>query len=172
MVAKNSQKTRRSFGRTQIEKPKVSLIESPTTDAEPHTIKSNTTQHNTHQPNTMQPKAPIQPLENKESFSEITQIRIDVHLFDSLTNAIESAIFGGNYSIGSASHFVREALRDHANGAPLKAPHQKGTKKSLSLRLDQTLKSFWDTLPKRHRNNILERAVRSKLLNYQQTQAN
>ncbi|MGH7249406.1 MAG: hypothetical protein ACREGC_00345, partial [Minisyncoccia bacterium] len=102
------------------------------------------------------------------NFSHVTQIRINANLFDSIHNAVESAIFGGDYSIESASHFIREALREHANGATLKVAHENGIKKSLSIRIDQGLKGFWETLPKRHRNNILERAIRTKLLAYQQ----
>lgn len=157
--------TRRGLGRDALTKPNLSI---------PSATQRNTTQFGTSEPIATLPIAaglnlppPIYKQENSGNFSHVTQIRIDLHLFDSIHNAVESAIFGGNYSIESASHFIREALREHAAGAPLKVAHENGTKKSLSIRLDQSLKGFWDTLPKRHRNNILERAIRTKLLAYQ-----
>jgi len=109
------------------------------------------------------------PAKQELSFGRLphsTQIRINANLFDSVKNAVESAIWGGNYEFESASHFLREALREHATGKPLIVAHQGGPRKQLSLKLDDSLKGFWDTLPKRHRQNILERAVRTKLQEY------
>lgn len=158
--------TRRGFGRDEIKK----AIPTP----------SDTTARNLSQPNTIQPdlthdmntsaiatQPPVSySSEKAEQFSCVAQIRIDAQLFESLNNAVESAIFGGNYSIESASHFIRESLREHIAGKELKVAHQNGIKKPLSLRLDSQLNQFWQTLPKRHRNNILERAIRTKLLSY------
>lgn len=157
--------TRRGLGRDALTKPILSI---------PNVPQRNTTQSNTSESMATLPittglnlSPPVYKQENSGNFSHVTQIRIDLHLFDSIHNAVESAIFGGDYSIESASHFIREALREHAAGAPLKVAHENGTKKSLSIRIDQSLKGFWDTLPKRHRNHILERAIRTKLLAYQ-----
>jgi len=157
--------TRRGFGREAISKPNLSRS---------HTEVSAKERNDSVQPITSSPVAtqpiptpPIYIAENNGSFSHVTQIRIDAHLFDGIQNAVESAIFGGDYSIESASHFIREAMREHAAGTPLRVAHENGAKKSLSIRIDEHLKGFWDKLPKRHRNNILERAVRTKLLAYQ-----
>lgn len=157
--------TRRGLGRDTITKPNLS---SPKTER-PIKTQSNTAEYMTTSSVTtsLNLSPPIYMPESSNNFSHVTQIRIDTHLFDSIHNAVESAIFGGDYSIESASHFIREALREHAKGAPLKVAHENGAKKSLSIRIDETLKTFWDTLPKRHRNNILERAIRTKLLAYQ-----
>jgi len=149
--------TRRGFGRSDATSPKLS---------QPITTQPDIT----HSTVTVSPQHSEQPRyssEQKERFSCVAQVRIDAQLFDSLNNAVESAIFGGNYSVESASHFVREALREHIGGKELKVAHQNGAKKPLSLRLDSQLNEFWQTLPKRHRNNILERAIRTKLLSYQ-----
>lgn len=157
--------TRRGFGRSTLSKPTLTQSftvlseETPSVAPQPIPTLLNTT-HDI-------PSLPSYTMETSKSFPHIIQIRIDSFLFDSIHNAVESAIYGGNYSIESASHFIREALREHVAGAPLKVGHENGSKKSLSIRLDQNLKSFWDTLPKRHRNNILERAIRTKLLSYQ-----
>jgi hypothetical protein len=159
------QTTRRGFGREAISKPNLSrstveISPKATVDTiQPITLSPVASQHN--------PLPPVYMAEHSSSFSHVTQIRIDAHLFDGIQNAVESAIFGGDYSIESASHFIREAMREHAAGVPLKVAHENGSKKSLSIRIDEQLKSFWDKLPKRHRNNILERAVRTKLLAYQ-----
>jgi hypothetical protein len=152
--------TRRGLGRDALTKPILSI---------PNATQSNTSESMATLSVTtgLNLSPPVYKQENSGNFSYITQIRIDLHLFDSIHNAVESAIFGGNYTIESASHFIREALREHAAGAPLKVAHENGTKKSLSIRIDQSLKDFWDTLPKRHRNHILERAIRTKLLAYQ-----
>ena len=53
----------------------------------------------------------------------VVQIRINANLFDSVKNAIESAIWGGNYEFESASHFLREALREHASLPDIPLPH-------------------------------------------------
>jgi hypothetical protein len=163
MANKTSGKTRRSFGQRPLTNKKI---------VTPNQSQSITLQPNLSPPNLMKPEESLPRMmayeqEKSEAFTYITQIRIDAQLFESLNNAVESAIFGGNYSIQSASHFVREALKEHASGTPLKVAHQNGSKKSLSLRLNEQLKNFWDTLPKGHRNNILERAIRTKLLSYQ-----
>lgn len=164
---KNTEKTRRGFGRGAMVKPDLLNNNSPLPDTPP-----NSTQHDSTRPipltgTSVEIKtAPIYTSETQKSFTHVTQIRIDSNLFASINNAVESAIFGGNYDIESASHFVREALREHASGKPLQVAHGNGAKKSLSIRLDEALKNFWDTLPKRHRNNILERAIRTKLLSY------
>lgn len=159
----NSTTTRRNFGRESIVKPSV-VFHDPEVATQPMVTEPITTQLDTISPS---PNPLIYNPENTNSFAHVTQIRIDAHLFDSIHNAVESAIFGGNYSIESASHFIRESLKDHADGVPLKVAHKNGIKKSLSIRIDEKLKRFWDTLPKRHRNNILERAIRTKLLSYQ-----
>jgi hypothetical protein len=157
--------TRRGFGRDSISKPAIILsnhepyVTAQNNPIEPIPISYGTTMLN--------PSSPVYTSENSTNFTHVTQIRIDAHLFDSIHNAVESAIFGGDYSIESASHFIREALKDHATGTPLKMAHENGVKKSLSIRINEDLKRFWDTLPKRHRNNILERAIRTKLLSYQ-----
>jgi len=157
--------TRRGFGRDAISKPNLSRSNAEV---------STKTRNDTIQPMASLPVAahpismpPVYMAEHTGNFSHVTQIRIDAHLFDGIQNAVESAIFGGDYSIESASHFIREAMREHAAGSPLKVAHENGAKKSLSIRIDEHLKEFWDKLPKRHRNNILERAVRTKLLAYQ-----
>jgi hypothetical protein len=163
--------TRRGLGRDDIKKAVFTTNE--------------TTNHNTTQPNSIQPdithkisaivpeltsvvapQVPKYSSEQNQQFSAVAQIRIDAQLFESLNNAVESAIFGGNYAIESASHFIRESLREHIAGKELKVAHQNGIKKPLSLRLDNQLYEFWQTLPKRHRNNILERAIRTKLASY------
>jgi len=137
------------------------------------TLKNHITPQNPTQPNTAQHdftsitiKTSNQKNDLSERFDHMVQIRIHKHLFESIKNSVESAIFGGNYEIESASHFLREALRDHLNGKQLKVAHENGSKKAISLKLDNDLKAFWDTLPKRHRQNILERAVRTKLQEY------
>jgi hypothetical protein len=154
--------TKRSFGRGSITKP--ALNPSHQGYLTENKAASITTSLNTTSPNSI---VPVYNSESLENFDHVAQIRINSHLFDSIHNAVESAIFGGNYSIESASHFIREALKDHISGVPLKVAHENGSKKSLSIRMDEKLKRFWDTLPKRHRNNILERAIRTKLLSYQ-----
>lgn len=159
--------TRRGLGREAITKPNISRFNAETNTKESRT--SQTVQSVTLQPIVTQP-SPILPMfvpDHIGSFAHVTQIRIDTHLFDGIQNAVESAIFGGDYSIESASHFIREAMREYAGGGELKVAHNNGPKKSLSIRIDEHLKAFWDKLPKRHRNNILERAVRTKLLAYQ-----
>jgi len=142
--------TRRELGREIIKKPIIAF----STAEQPVATYSNTIQ-------------PVTTHYNAAAFTYVTQVRIDELLFQSIRNAVDSAIFGGNYSVESASHFIREALREHAQGKPLGVAHENGAKKSLSIRIDDNLKKFWETLPKRHRNNILERAIRTKLLSYQ-----
>jgi Arc/MetJ-type ribon-helix-helix transcriptional regulator len=166
--------TRRGFGRESITKPNIPLPmqEKPIST---HDISGSsvTTSFSLLESVTTSPittpipvVSPTYSHETSGNFFHIIQVRIDPHLFDSIHNAVESAIFGGDYSVESASHFIREALREHVAGKPLKVAHENGAKKSLSLRIDSSLKSFWETLPKRHRNNILERAIRTKLLSY------
>lgn len=157
--------TRRGFGREQITNlPKLMPAAEQPIDTLSSSTESVTTSFIT---TDVIPTPPLYTSESHHSFTYVTQIRIDIKLFDSIHNAVESAIFGGNYAIESASHFIREALKDHVSGMPLKVAHSNGIKKSLSIRMNEPLKRFWDTLPKRHRNNILERAVRTKLLGYQ-----
>lgn len=106
------------------------------------------------------------------SSSHSRQIRINIHLFDTLQNAVNSAISGGNYRYGSAADFMREALKDYAETKQLLLNVEKGVRKLMSLRLDEDLKNFWDSLPSRQKPNILERAIRTKLLNADKAQPN
>lgn len=158
MVKAKTAPTRRGFGREAIKTPDLTqpITTQPDAMLPVETLSVSTS-----------PSTPKYSSEQKEKFACVAQVRIDAQLFDSLNNAVESAIFGGNYSVESASHFVRESLREHVAGKELKVAHQNGAKKPLSLRLDNDLNDFWQTLPKRHRNNILERAIRTKLLSYQ-----
>jgi hypothetical protein len=103
---------------------------------------------------------------NAGEFPHHAQLRINPELFDNIKSTIDSAILGGNYAISSASDFLREALREHANGKPLSALPHGNPKKSISIRFDDTLIAFWNELPKRIRNNVLERAARTKLQDY------
>jgi hypothetical protein len=160
---KTTKTTRRGFGRDSIMKP-TTILANQLAKTQDNSIESNSITLSTA---SLISTPPIYTSETSANFTHVTQIRIDAHLFASIHNAVESAIFGGDYSIESASHFIREALKDHAAGAPLKVAHENGVKKSLSIRIDEKLKCFWNTLPKRHRNNILERAIRTKLLSYQ-----
>jgi hypothetical protein len=93
----------------------------------------------------------------------LRQVRVDVLLFETIKNAVGSALLGENYSYLSAADFIREALREHSNGGKLKRNVEKGNRKAMSLRLNEELKNFWDSLPARERQNILERAIRTKL---------
>lgn len=129
------------------------------------TVQHSPTQYSATPQHVMQRNASA-PLPRSSEFPYAAQIRIDAHLFDEIKNAVDSAILGGNYALGSASHFLREALREHSTGKTLTAMHQRGARKSTTLALDERLKNFWESLPKRHRQDILERAVRTKLLDY------
>ena len=93
----------------------------------------------------------------------LRQVRINTHLFETIKNAVASAISGENYSYLSAADFIRDALREHLSGGRLKRNVEKGPRKAMSLRLNEELKNFWDSLPARERQNILERAIRTKL---------
>lgn len=117
------------------------------------------------------PKAAPYPASHGSS-SHSRQIRINIHLFDTLQNAVNSAISGGNYRYGSAADFMREALKDYAETKQLLLNVEKGVRKLMSLRLDENLKNFWDSLPNRQKPNILERAIRTKLLNADKSQPN
>ena len=155
--------TRRTLGRSTLGERK-----QPTSEPSKHNkTQRDSTDHDTTGPIATQP---VTSLHNQYLNSGLlphsTQIRIDAHLFDSVKNAIDSAIWGGNYEFESTSHFLREALREHARGKPLTVAHKNGPRKQLSLKLDDDLKDFWNGLPKRHRQNILERAVRTKLQEY------
>jgi hypothetical protein len=155
MTSKN--KTVRTLGRGGITSRKPTQPHATQSD----TSKDDRTQRNPTQYNTTK--------HNTSLVGELphsAQIRIDPFLFDEIKNAIDSAILGGNYTMSSTSHFLREALRDHSQGKPLSAAYQGSSKKVMSIRLDDKLMSFWGSLPKRHRHNILERAVRTKLMEY------
>lgn len=165
--------TRRGFGRESITKPIIpAIVQEKSIDIQNLSVEPMITSFSSLKPiptsSITTPPQTLSPTysQQKSDIFFVIQVRIDHHLFDSVHNAVESAIFGGNYSVGSASDFIREALKEHVAGKPLKAAHENGPKKSLSLRINSNLKGFWDTLPKRHRNNILERAIRTKLLSY------
>ena len=167
-------------------KPRREPGRSPLRSAAPQDV-------NATQPNSMQSAPPVRRLLGRSEFtatesepasktapcpashgssSHSRQIRINTHLFDTLQNAINSAISGGNYRYGSAAEFMREALKDYAETKQLLLNVEKGIRKLMSLRLDEDLKNFWDSLPNGQRSNILERAIRTKLLNADKTQPN
>ena len=159
---------------------------SPLQGTDPH--EKDVTQHNPPQPDrqarrslgrsnftAIESSLAAQTLANTASHSSSSysrQIRINIHLFDTLQNAVNSAISGGNYRYGSAADFIREALKDYAETKQLLLNVEKGVRKLMSLRLDEDLKNFWDSLPNRQKPNILERAIRTKLLNTDKAQLN
>lgn len=130
-----SESTRRKLGRLELKTPKLSRSETTATAS----------------------------LGKLSCYSR--QIRINIHLFETIQNAVHSAISGGNYRYGSAADFIREAIKDYAENKQLLVGVKEGVRKLMSLRLDEDLKRFWDSLPDRQRPNILERAIRTKLLN-------
>ena len=73
----------------------------------------------------------------------LIHIRIDANLFETISNAVRSAITASDFRYNSTSDFIREALNDYRKGnLRLTAQDQSGPRKSISLRVSQKTKSF------------------------------
>lgn len=84
-------------------------------------------------------------------------------LYSTLQNMLESAHTAQDFTFTSVSDVIRAALQAYQEGMPLTELVDKGPKKTLTLRLDNSLRDFYDTLPTRMKTRLLERAVRTFL---------
>lgn len=98
------------------------------------------------------------------SYPHDLSVRIDVLLYEVVDNFVTSANIGGDYSFTSAADFIRAAIRDHAGGKKLEAKAEGKKKKRMTLRVDDAVKAHYEGLPRGKRTEILERAIRTKLL--------
>jgi len=91
-------------------------------------------------------------------------VRIDVLLYEVVDNFVVSTNTGGDYRYTSTADFIRAALHDHKDGKKLESRAESGKKKRMTLRVDDGLKAYYEGLPRGKRTEILERAIRTKLL--------
>lgn len=91
-------------------------------------------------------------------------VRIDVLLYEVVDNFVVSANTGGDYRYTSTADFIRAALHEHKDGKKLESRAESGKKKRMTLRVSDGLKAYYEGLPRGKRTEILERAIRTKLL--------
>lgn len=98
--------------------------------------------------------------------SEHIAVRINTTLYNILTNYITSAHIIMDYKYQSVSDIIRAALQKFKEGMHLTEIDEKKQGIQListTIRIDNELKQFWETLPDRNRRRILERAIRTYL---------
>lgn len=92
--------------------------------------------------------------------------RCSEFLIEKAKNSLISRQNSGDYSITNFSDLIRQSLIAYQQGMPLTNQRQHGEKtKEISVRLDNNLYNFYNTLPKGSRVAILERVLASYLNN-------
>ena len=97
--------------------------------------------------------------------THLCQVRIDRKLLDTIKNAVQSAKMGGDFRYGNVSDFIRGALIAYKNGMKLVevSPTAERQVQGTTLWMDDMLCTFWRSLPRGCRREILERALWTKL---------
>ena len=89
---------------------------------------------------------------------------MDVELYQTITEAIQSAKLGENFHYANVSDFIRAALTDYKEGMTLTAaPQAPRHFKDTSVCLPASLRDFWRSLPRLQHWEILDRVLRTKL---------
>lgn len=116
---------------------------------------------------TAKSKSPEQTTDAKEGiggYPHDLSVRINALLYEVVDDFVISANTGGDYRYTSTADFIRAALHDHKEGKKLETRAESGQKKRMTLRVDDGLKAHYEGLPRGKRTEILERAIRTKLL--------
>lgn len=96
----------------------------------------------------------------------LCQIRVDSRVLDAVKTAVTSAKLGGDFHYGNVSDFMRGALADYKGGLKLTEPALRSDHRCVrptTVWLDETLYTFWRSLPVGSRREILERTLLTKL---------
>ena len=103
------------------------------------------------------------PAANEGTLSETITTQFNTLLYTTIQNMLESAHAAQDFTFTSVSDVIRASLQAYEGGMQLTELVEKGPKKTLTLRLDSSLRDFYDTLPNRMKTQILERSVRTFL---------
>lgn len=160
MTNRNSIGKRRPLGRGKLEQQNSPKSPAPT---QPPAHPRQTAKHQvTTQSAPMAAKTP-NAIPEQESF--FIQARINLDLFETISNVIRSAITAADFRYGSISDFVRESLESYRKKELSLAPpeYQSGPKRAITLQVNRETKTFWESLPNRYKSHILNRLLRKKL---------
>src|SRR3954451_12187678 len=88
--------------------------------------------------------------------------RCDTFLLDKIKNTLVSQHLAGNYEYPSVSYFFRSALHAYQKGMPLTYQRElNNPKKEISFRLTEELMTFYNSLPRSSKTEIMERSLGS-----------
>ena len=96
--------------------------------------------------------------QSKQPLTRIRQVRLGEELFAAVREVVKA-----NKHYRSVSHFIREALSEYRQGRALVGDPKSDHRKLTTLRFDETLSDFWDSLPKDERLALLEEMLLFKL---------
>ncbi len=82
-----------------------------------------------------------------------------------MQNMLTSAHTAQDFTYVSVSDFIRAALQAYKDGMDLAELDQKGPKTATTIRVDPSLKKFYQSLPDRMRTKISERVIRTFIKN-------
>ena len=88
-------------------------------------------------------------------------IRCNAMLYNTIQNMLLTSHTAQDFTYVSVADFIRAVLQAYSDGMPLTELEQKGEKISTTIRVDEKLKAFYQSLPDRLRCKLVERAIRT-----------
>lgn len=88
-------------------------------------------------------------------------IRCNAMLYNTMQNILLASHTAQDFTYVSVADFIRAVLHAYSDGMPLTELDRKGEKISTTIRVDERLKDFYQSLPDRLKSKLVERAIRT-----------
>ena len=106
---------------------------------------------------------PPSPPKQNGVYDQIIYIRCNALLYNTIQNMIRASHAAMDFTFLSPTDFIRSALKACQEHMELTELEEAGEKIATTVRVDQSLKAFYQSWPRSLRTRLLERAIRTFL---------
>ena len=108
-------------------------------------------------------RLPPSPPKQNGAYDQSIYIRCNALLYNTIQNMIRASHAAMDFTYLSPTDFIRSALRASQEDMELTELEEAGDKIATTLRVDRSLKAFYQSWPRSLRTRLLERAIRTFL---------